>query len=931
MTRLLPLLFLLCSVLSSFAQTSPANKNRTFKLSAQSGKKIFVPGLVIVKLKEGAAPNSAAKTLSAGPVLDLKSATIESLVQKFPATNLNKSKSAVSRETDRIGLSRIYELRYFGDVDIATVINELLKDPDVEYAEPSYIAHIDYTPNDRLYSSQSYLRQVGAPQAWDVIKSSNGVIIGIVDSGSEQRHEDLSANVIGGYDLVGATSSTSTFTEDADFNVVGSANDHGVHVSGLASAVSNNGKGVASIASDAKLFIVKTAADDDPDHIYRGFDGIKYAADHGAMIINCSWGTQQYSRYEQDIVSYVISKGCLIVAAAGNIGDDGNTTPDYPAAYRGVLAVANVKADDIKSSSSKFGSVVALSAPGNNIISTTFSNSYGFKSGTSMATPIVSSAAALVKSYRPDLSMRQVGELLRVTADNIDSKNLSYAGKLGKGRLNVFRALTERTLPSVRIDNVLAKDDNGGRLLAGSIINVYLDLKNYLQPVSGLRVSLRSDDPNVSVSGNVLNVNSIDALETKTMIGPFSIQVGRTIPENSSVEFRVDLSSADGQYQDYDFFSLDLNLDYVNINTESLATTATSNGRIGYSYQGRSGGQGFEYKGNQLLYEASLMIGTSRTQVSNNTRVNENEADNHFVKTASVRESQTDTTVVANSEFDDSGNRSPLNITVRNSVTARKDAENSKYVIAEYEVINKNAATLSNVHVGLFNDWDISDPAANATAYDGLNRIAYAYSTKNGGAPYAGVKLLSSTAAPAYYPLSNSSGFLSDGAFTVAEKYQTLSSGVQEGGNSVQRTDVAFVCGYGPLTIPPNSSVKLAFAYAGGDNLQDLRESLEKAEQKYISRTAADRTAVLSTYPNPVTPRNNNSLAAVINLPVDATVSLDLYNVMGQLVKRLAANEAMSTGAHTLYYDLSDVGSGIYILRLKYNNKITSHKLSVVR
>ncbi|WP_374165570.1 S8 family serine peptidase [Arcticibacter sp. MXS-1] len=335
MTRLLPLLFLLCSVLSSFAQTSPANKNRTFKLSAQSGKKIFVPGLVIVKLKEGAAPNSAAKTLSAGPVLDLKSATIESLVQKFPATNLNKSKSAVSRETDRIGLSRIYELRYFGDVDIATVINELLKDPDVEYAEPSYIAHIDYTPNDRLYSSQSYLQQVGAPQAWDVIKSSNGVIIGIVDSGSEQRHEDLSANVIGGYDLVGATSSTSTFTEDADFNVVGSANDHGVHVSGLASAVSNNGKGVASIASDAKLFIVKTAADDDPDHIYRGFDGIKYAADHGAMIINCSWGTQQYSRYEQDIVSYVISKGCLIVAAAGNIGDDGNTTPDYPAAYRG--------------------------------------------------------------------------------------------------------------------------------------------------------------------------------------------------------------------------------------------------------------------------------------------------------------------------------------------------------------------------------------------------------------------------------------------------------------------------------------------------------------------------------------------------------------------------------------------------------------------
>src|SRR5690606_7645865 len=147
----------------------------------------------------------------------------------------------------------------------------------------------------------------------------------------------------------------------------------------------------------------------------------------------------------QDIINYVISKGCMIVAAAGN-GDSQEI--DYPAAYQGVMAVTSVDYSGRKRSFSNYGSQPDNYVPGV-VFPVAAGDSHPLARGTSFCTPLVSSAAALVKSRFPQFNMSQVKEQLRITADNIDTRNPVYAGLLGKGRLNLFRAVTE-TPPSVR-------------------------------------------------------------------------------------------------------------------------------------------------------------------------------------------------------------------------------------------------------------------------------------------------------------------------------------------------------------------------------------------------------------------------------------------------------------------------------------------------
>ncbi|RXF68315.1 T9SS type A sorting domain-containing protein [Arcticibacter tournemirensis] len=925
MNKLLLSMLLLGLAVSSLAQSN-YGKSRTFRLSVNTKPGDYLPNVVIVKFKESS--SAGAKTLSDKPTVLLNKVSVVSLTQKFPSgsTINSKDRSSVLRESVRIGLNRIYELKYSGNAGIETVINELLSDKSIEYAEPSYIHHLNYTPNDPLYAgAQSYLMQVKAPEAWDVYRNADGIIIGIVDSGSELTHEDLSANIAGGWDLVGADAGN--FMEDNDPNVARAENDHGVHVSGLASAVSNNMKGVASIASNARLFIVKVAADNQPEDIYRGYDGIKYAADHGASVINCSWGSQDRSFYGEDIVNYAIARGCLIVAAAGN---NGSSVPDYPAGYRGVIAVANVLGNDRKSSSSNYGGYVSIAAPGNNIYNTTFRNSYGYKSGTSMASPIVSSAAALVKSYYPQLSMQQVGELLRVTADNIYSINPEYDGKLGKGRLNVYRALTE-SAPSVRQQNITFEDDNNGRLTAGSVAEIYLDLKNFLMPVEGLKVTLKSSDSRVTVTDAIQNVGSIATLESKTRVGPFRVYISPDMPDNARVEFRIEYAGNNDTYQDFEMFTQTVALDYLNIVTDNLETTVTSNGRIGFSSQGQQGGLGFRYKGSQLLYEASLMIGNSASSVSNNARSSNGDADEHFVKRVSVKEAITDSTISGSSEFDDSGNPSRLKIDVRHKVTVNSKSPANKYIIAEYEVVNRSTSNLDGIYIGLFTDWDIDDPEFNATRYNAIDRLAYAYSA-NSTSAYAGVKLLTTSAQPAYYPLSLSTSPLGDGNFTTAEKYTTLSSGIRQPGAGSSGTDISFVSGYGPFTIAANGSVKVAFALGGGTDLSDLQQNLMAAQIHYDNESVpAGSSAVLYTYPNPVTPYYNNNITTVVNLPDNAVVSLDLFNLTGQRVKSLLSNTSLDKGIHRMYYNFSDLSSGIYLLRMRYNNSVKTHKISVVK
>ena len=249
------------------------------------------------------------------------------------------------------------------------VVAALAHNPNFEFAEPDYVAEAVVTPNDTYYSSyQWHLPKIGAPAAWDVTTGAATVKIAVVDSGVQANHPDLGGRVLAGYDFV---------NNDADPS---DDNGHGTAVAGAAAATGNNGSGVAGVAWNVAILPVKVLGADNTGSYSAIASGINYAADQGARIINLSLGGTTSSRTLQSAVTYAWSKGCVIVAAAGN---NGSSAAFYPAAYSEAVAVSALTAGDVLPSWSNYGSYVDISAPGENITTTAAGGGYITMSGTS--------------------------------------------------------------------------------------------------------------------------------------------------------------------------------------------------------------------------------------------------------------------------------------------------------------------------------------------------------------------------------------------------------------------------------------------------------------------------------------------------------------------------------------------------------------------
>ena len=935
MKRFLLLLFLFTSM-AVFGNDSPQSDNpRSFKLPKGITAKDYLPNTLIIKFRKGVSATEiqSATSVFALNSLKLKSADINRVNQIFKDALLLKSGQFPLEMpvVDSIGLDRVFEFIYSSEKGIVEVINEVLANGMIEYAEPSYIYHTSFIPNDPFYTGgyQSFLNQIKAEQSWDLIRNSSNTVIAIVDSGSDMDHEDLKANILlPGKDLVGA--SFNKLLEDNDPDVKSDSTDHGVRVSGMASAISDNGIGIASIASNAKLLIVKAGADNNGATIYKGYEGIKYAADNGAHIINCSWGGLAGGIFGQDVINYAISKGCLVIAAAGN---SNSIVPEYPASYKGVMVVAGVDMNDRKSSFSNYGSHVSISAPAE-VYTTANGNKYAVAKGTSLATPLVASAAALVRSRFPLFDMLQVKEQLIVTSDNIEGSNPLFSGNIGKGRLNVFRALTE-TVPAIRYQNITVLDKGRGNRPSGDTLRIFFDLKNILYPVTGVLAKLSSNNPSIQLIDKELLIGNMATKELKTMVGPFRVFVKAGIPENSLVDFMISYSSG-STYAESEKFQIRVALDYLNIEVNQVSTTISSNGRIGYTDQGSKSGLGFIYKNDALLFEASLMIGLSASKVSNNTRNDSGSSDEHFVKKKVVyKEADPTAAFLSRSEFDDSGNSARLNLYVKHNIKAFASSPDDKYVLAEYEIGNTSNAVLNGIYAGLFTDWDVDAYGTDITKYDINSRLGYVYG-KYGSTPYAGVKLLSSDVQPLYYPLS--AQVLGDplqtgNGFSLPEKYLTLSSGIKAlslGENAGNGYDVMFVSGYGPYTIPANGSLKVAFAFLAGDNLTDLQSVAASAQKKYdelnVKATELpDNGFVLQqNYPNPATDQSRIKFV-IANAGV---VSLALYNSAGQAVKDLF-DGSLEKGSYSISADLTALSPGIYFYQMLFDGHEKTLKMII--
>ncbi len=884
-------------------------------------------------------------------------------------------------------LSLIYELKYTNNVSIEDAANQLLATNLFEFAEPHYNYQMhNVTPNDPSITNQSgFLTRIRAYAAWDLAlggsQGTSSVVIGIVDSGTDTDHPDLvtqfainTADPINGtdddgdgyidnnrgYDLAGAD--YNNVVGDNNPNIMGNNNNHGSHVSGCASAATNNTVGVAGIGWNCKLLPVKCSADNDTrgaggvGYVIAGYEGITYAADHGAKIINCSWGGPGGGSFGQVIVDYAtINKNCLVVASAGNSGID---EQNFPASYNYVLSVAATKStSDSRASFSTYHYSVDLSTPGENIYTTLYNNSYGNMSGTSMSSPITAGGAGLVQSKFNYTNALQIGQRLKQTSDNhyTTGPNITGTGnplasmqnKLGKGRMNLQRALTDPAAPSVVFANEVIVDHNDNALVIGDSLFITGDFINYLAPTSNLSASITAvvGGANLTSIDNTTSLGVVNTLATvNNNSDPFKFKINTGTPDNTVITFKVTLY--DGTYSDVYFFKVTVNVDYINIAINDVATTITSKGKIGYNADGQLQGLGFTYMGTNLLYEASVMFGSASTKVSDSFRgETAGTADADFQSVVKAYK----TIPAVFSEFDVHGRfndavATPVqNLLVSHSAYAWSTPGNRKYVIVEYVMKNSGTTPINTLYAGIAADWDIDAATAstNKSNYDAATKMGYIYSTATGG-KFAGIKLLTNTAGPVCYNIDNIAGGgggvdINDATdyFGTGDKYTTLSTNRYLAGTAdADGEDIVGVMSSGPFTIAAGDSAKVAFALIAGDDLTDIKKSADSAQVHYdgpppvVTGIKNNSTNELNAvvFPNPT----NSDLNFMINTTKSENVDIILVNTLGQTMKHLVKNN-MNSGFNQITTNVSQLPVGTYFYQIKTDNASLKGKVIITK
>ncbi len=324
--------------------------------------------------------------------------------------------------------------------DVSAFIDELSTRPGVTYVEPDSPVYALMDSNDPGFPQQWGMKSIGAPAAWDVARGA-AIKVAVIDTGVDLSHPEFAGRIdtANDYDF----SNGDTTAQDD--------NGHGTHVAGIIGATLNNGIGVAGVANDCTILPVKVLSANGSGDVSHVAEGIRWAADHGAQVINLSLGGEDYSQTLNDAVQYAVRRDCVVVAATGNTGQDGVI---YPAAYANVIGVGSTDSADRLSFFSTYGDGVDVTAPGSNVYSTRLGGGYCFMNGTSMATPHAAGVVALIRAVHREWTRSQVESQLLSTAQDLGS-----AGKdryFGYGRVRAAEALGEAGAPLPEVSTRLS-------------------------------------------------------------------------------------------------------------------------------------------------------------------------------------------------------------------------------------------------------------------------------------------------------------------------------------------------------------------------------------------------------------------------------------------------------------------------------------------
>jgi len=322
---------------------------------------------------------------------------------------------------------------------------------------PKYLRQSNRAPAD-WYKGQPSFTLINVQQAL-TYSSGSGVIIADINGRVDESHPALIGHLMAGYDFVrerpnGVTAlddSSASYLDDSSASYLDAVtaayiNDSSASYLDDSSASYLDGQNpayshgtltagiIAAVAPSAIIMPLRAFDDSGSSDTFTVARAIRYAVNHGAQVINMSFGTPNDTSVLQSAVAYALSQNVIVTASAGN---DNTSIPQYPAGYSGVLTTAATNLQDVKASFSNYGTPVFVDAPGVNIISAFPGNLYGVVSGTSFSAPITAAAAALLLAEGANSADASIG----AGAVNIDPKNPPYAGQLGHGRINVLKTV----------------------------------------------------------------------------------------------------------------------------------------------------------------------------------------------------------------------------------------------------------------------------------------------------------------------------------------------------------------------------------------------------------------------------------------------------------------------------------------------------------
>ena len=506
---------------------------------------------------------------------------------------------------DRLTEDGWYEIEVSSEVNLEQALLAFQGRTDIVSATPNFRVSISAAPNDTSYASLWAMENSGASggvidadidaeQAWQFGTSSN-VVVAVIDTGVDYNHPDLASNIWLNDDEVpgdGIDNDGNGYIDDTrGWNFVSNNNNpmddnnHGTHVAGTIGAVGNNQRGVVGVAWDVDIMPLKFLSATGSGVLSHAVSAIDYANRNGAKVINASWGGGGFSSALQSAIQRFQNAGGIFVAAAGNESSNNASTAAYPANYPGVISVAASTRTDALASFSNYGTNVEIAAPGASILSTVRGGGYSSFNGTSMASPHVAGAFALLWGQAPNKTAAELVDLVMANTDNVLRDRTTY------GRLNVGKAAQALNDGGSPVDVIGPTVNSAAWVRSGSTLSA-VDV-TFSEAIVGstLETSVALTGPAGALP--VTSVVALDATNTRwrvsfgqqSTVGNYSLTVGPNVTDTAGNAMDQNRNGTGGESADT-FTSqtaIELTRSYTRngpINLLDATTTRTATTRI---------------------------------------------------------------------------------------------------------------------------------------------------------------------------------------------------------------------------------------------------------------------------------------------------------------------------------------------------------------